>query len=204
MLALTALSALVALTISPSANGSAIASQPTQVRPLCQFARDLVRDGARRSPTLAGLIARIEESRVVVYVDADPFLKTRAGLRFVSYAGGITYVIVLINPQNSTEDSIAVVSHEFQHVAEILTSPWPITSHADLQRLYAQIGFKTADGAFESEAALAAEQMARKDLRMSSVIDGGDLLASNLDPAVRRLDLDRGPPAVDVAFDVAV
>src|SRR5262249_8907214 len=159
----------IAGVIAPAPSSSNRAPAP-HVRPLCVSAQTLVQEGARRSPTVSGFLQRVEDSSVVLYIDVDPFLRARAGLKFVSSASGVTYLLALINPSAAIADEIVVLAHELQHVAEVIASPWPIKSTADLERLYARIGFRAPEAGFETDAALATERVARKELQRAGII----------------------------------
>src|SRR4051812_25587611 len=70
----------------------------SNVRPVSEFAQGLFNQALRRSPTFANLVATLDATHVVVYVNVAAFLKTRGSLSFVSYAAGTTYVLAQIRP----------------------------------------------------------------------------------------------------------
>ena len=140
----------------------------SNVRAVSGFAQGVVTEAIRRSPTFAALVATIDTTHVVVYVNVAPFLKTRGSLSFVSYAAGITYVLAQIRPHQTFEESIATLSHELQHACEVASAQPSVRSAREFEQLYKRIGFPADFGARESADALKVEAAVRRDLRHES------------------------------------
>lgn|SRR5262249_54803524 len=114
--------------------------------------------GARMSPTLQELVARIEASDVVVYLVWNRSMETGVAARvsFMAAAGGRRYVRVAIDPVHGGCPLIGLLGHELQHVVEIAEEP-SIVDERSLAAFYRRIGFATGawnQERFDSQAAI--------------------------------------------------
>jgi len=158
-------SLLLVLLCAAPATVSPHGPRVSNVRAVSEFAQGVVTEAMRRSPTFATLVATLDTTHVVVYVNVAPFLKTRGSLSFVSYAAGITYVLAQIRPHQSFDDSITTLSHELQHACEVAAAQPAVRSEHEFEQLYRRIGFPADFGARESGDALKIEAAVRRDLR---------------------------------------
>jgi hypothetical protein len=134
--------------------------------------------GVQRSPTMRALVARIEASDVIVYVGANPMMKSHlsGALSFVTTAGGYRYVRAMINTDQVIDQMIATLAHEFQHVLEVVEDP-SVVDDASLVKLYRRIGITNSEfrsSRWETLAAQATGQQVRRELllaRSSAVTD---------------------------------
>jgi hypothetical protein len=101
--------------------------------------RTLIREGIETSPTFRVLVARLERSDVVVYVQCSAYGRPSAvnggRLTFVSSAGGFRYVVVQMARLPSRAQQIAMLAHELQHAVEIADRP-EIIDALSLARAY--------------------------------------------------------------------
>jgi hypothetical protein len=135
------------------------------IRPLDSVATDLVSSGSRASSTLTQLVAALDRAPgLVIYVSTTSALDRRGSIVFVSRASGVTYLLVRVCTRQVGADRIAVLAHELEHAAEIAQAASPITSEADLQRLYAGIGLDSSGQHLESTAAVRAERAVHREL----------------------------------------
>jgi len=134
----------------------------------------LLADGARRSPTLRALVARIEASDVFVYLGLDPLLgdKLSGRVTWMSQAGPYRYLRASINPDQAPDAIIAALAHELQHVTEVIDSP-DVTSDHSLAELYRRIGRPSAVQAassWETEAAQLKGRQVRRELASAGAV----------------------------------
>jgi hypothetical protein len=118
----------------------------------------------RGSPTVRLLIARLEESDTVVYVEPNRNLDgARSGeLRFVASSGGRR---MELQTRLTRRLQIVALAHELRHAVEVAEAPQVVDS-ASLSHLYEQIGYEVAHRprAFESQAAIAAGRQVEREL----------------------------------------
>jgi hypothetical protein len=131
--------------------------------------RALIAEGMARSPAFHALVARLEQSDVVVYVRCGRLRARLDGqLTFVSAAAGLRYVVVQIGWDLPPLRKIATLGHELQHAIEIAGQP-TIVDQASLAYAYGRIGFQRDAGtaaltAFDTDAAMTAGEQIWKEL----------------------------------------
>jgi hypothetical protein len=118
----------------------------------------LVHEGLRDSDTFRGLVARLEQSDVVVYFECDLAMRPAGRLTFVSAVAGVRYLHVRLSRLGSREQQIALIAHELRHAVEIADAP-EVVDVASLGAAYERIGYvnhgvATPGVAFDSEAAV--------------------------------------------------
>jgi hypothetical protein len=121
--------------------------------------RAAITDGVERSPLFRDLVAQLDASDVIVYVQVDrampPRLQGRLGL--LSVAGGRRYVIVRIACFLTGTQQIAILGHELQHAVEIANAE-SVVDEASLAAEYKRIGFGSgavlAGTGYDSRAAI--------------------------------------------------
>jgi hypothetical protein len=129
--------------------------------------RAMMSAGVQVSPTLHGIVKRIETSDVIVYLDMH--ILTTPGVaaqsQFVQAAGGRRFVRVVIDSRFSGAPLVGLLGHELQHVAEIAGEP-TVVDPLSLAAFYRRIGFKSPAGGtnrFESAAAIATGRRVMQD-----------------------------------------
>jgi len=140
---------------------SASAQNTPHVRTSNLRIRSAIDDGVSHSPLFRDLLAQLDASDVIVYVEADclmpQYLEGR--LTFVSAAGGQRYVKVRIACTVIGPQQVAILAHEFRHATEIASADWVI-DQVSLAKEYRRIGFASTGVAgaigYESLAALVA------------------------------------------------
>lgn len=179
------------LLLSPAAAHAAAAADPPtlaydnpRVRPKDAKAATLLRLGLERSPTLRGLVDRIEQGRVIVYIELEPRLRRQLSgcITFVAAVGDFRYVRASINPTLLTDQRIAAIGHELRHVLEIAEHT-QVRSDASLVALYRRIGYARPSGLldWESEAALQTGWEVRRELARTPKAPSG--IAGTITPA---------------------
>src|SRR5690606_39007480 len=96
-----------------------------RVRPLSREAQALLLEGAERSATIRHMLARIEASDVIVYVDTHvaPRRIVAAWTRFVSSSPISRMLRVHVDPTYTRHVQLALLGHELRHVLEIVEAP---------------------------------------------------------------------------------
>src|SRR4029079_9032893 len=129
VLMLTVAIALAALMMAPAAEpltASAALDSPTRhVRSATKSIRRLLKTGFQHSPTFASLIARLERSDLLVYIEEVSRLPGALEGRLVILppAHGQRYVRIQIALRGSNSDSVAVLGHELRHAVEVADAP---------------------------------------------------------------------------------
>ena len=139
-----------------------------QVRAVDSRASVAIADGLRRSPTFAGLIAAINRSDVIVYVESVHTLPaTIAGRMLLSTKNsGFRYVRIQVSKRLIDEELISTIGHELQHAIEVAEHPH-VHSAAALIELYRRIGAGSSTfQRYETEAARRIGALVRKELRI--------------------------------------
>jgi hypothetical protein len=159
-------SSLVTLATPVLAQESASPFHP-HIRTANENLRAMMSAGVEVSPTLHGIVKRIESSDVIVYLDMH--LLTTPGVaaqsQFVQAAGGHRFLRVVIDTRFNGASLVGLLGHELQHVAEIAGEP-TVVDPRSLAAFYRRIGFKSPVGGtnrFESAAAIATGRRVMQD-----------------------------------------
>jgi hypothetical protein len=127
----------------------------------------LVHEGLRTSGTFRGLVERLHQSDVVVYLECDGVFSPPGGrLTFVSAVGGYRYVHVRVSHLASRDRQIAMIGHELRHAVEIADAP-EVVDGPSLAVAYGRIGYtnpKAPGLAFDSDAAVQAGYRVLREL----------------------------------------
>jgi hypothetical protein len=130
----------------------------------------LLTRGLERSATIRALVAQLEQSDVIVYIEMNPGLRKRlAGkLTWITSTKAHRYVRVSINPELHSEMAIATLGHELQHALEVANAP-TIVSTNTLERYYSEHGdaSPTEVSGWDTEAARLAGNEVRRELALS-------------------------------------
>jgi hypothetical protein len=141
-----------------------IAPDAPHLRPTGPAERALVTTGLARSVTVAALVRDLERADVVVYVSFTTNAAARGARRFITRAGGWTYLRIEIDRYRGETERIGVLAHELRHAIEIAHAPTPIASTRALAALYRLIGYPCGTHGFESAAALTVEVQVVREL----------------------------------------
>jgi hypothetical protein len=137
-----------------------------QVRAVDSRVSAAIADGARRSPTFASLIAVINRSDVIVYIESSPMPSTIAGRMILATRGnGVRYVRIQVSERLVREELISTIGHELQHAVEVAEHP-DVRSDATLIELYRRLGAgRSTLFRYDTEAAVRIGAQVRKELR---------------------------------------
>src|SRR5262245_20864179 len=103
------------------------AASPPHLRVNNERILEVVQFVAERSPTFRALIAAIEASRLIVYVD-EGACRHRTVPSCTQAVGDGPYLRVLVDPRQPITAVGRQLAHEFQHVAEIATESNPVSA----------------------------------------------------------------------------
>jgi hypothetical protein len=118
-----------------------------------------INEGMARSSSFRDLVARLDGSDVIVYVEPECPMSQRlfGRLTFMGAGGDRRYVNVRIACGLTDDEQIAALGHELRHAVEIAEAP-SVVDIASLAALYRQIGFASHGMphgvGFESRAAI--------------------------------------------------
>jgi hypothetical protein len=135
--------------------------------------RAAIDDGVERSPLFRDLIAQLDASDVIVYVQIDRSMpaQLQGRLALLSVAGGRRYLIVRIACFLTSLQQTAILGHELQHAVEIANAE-SVVDEASLAAEYRKIGFGSgalrAGTGYDSRAAIEAGQRVWHELTHKS------------------------------------
>ena len=135
------------------------------VRVASRSLSQLLAAAADRSSTLQALVDRLDQSDVIVYVEAAVLPSDLQGrLRFTGTSSGWRYLRVQIDCRQNLTSQVAVLGHELQHAVEIAGARGTV-DEPSLLHLYQGIGFAldTSESRFESNHAIEAGVQVRRE-----------------------------------------
>jgi hypothetical protein len=138
------------------------------VRTLEPDIQSLIEKGIARSETFRSLIAILDGSDVIVYIESNIVRQGLLGSTShrVVVRGPHRYVRVAIDPHARDTRLIAVIAHELQHAIEIAQTP-EVGRSRTADQLFARIAFRfgcSKPGCYETKGAITIEQRVRDEL----------------------------------------
>jgi hypothetical protein len=154
-----------ALGAAPLTESAALDSPHRHVRSQDRSIRYLLKRGFNHSPTFAHLMARLEKSDVIVYVEEVPRLPAalEGRMMMLPTSHGQRYVRIQIALRGAPDDSIAILGHELQHAIEVAQET-AVNDQAELAALYQRIGTRNGDKVYDTFAAQEVGRMVRREL----------------------------------------
>jgi len=131
----------------------------SHVRTLDKGLRSVIDEGLARSALFRELVARLDGSDVIVYIEPECPMSSRmfGRLTLLGAGGDRRYVDVRISCMLPMTQRIAALGHELRHAVEIADAP-SVVDNASLAAEYRRVGFAsrvTRSGAgYESRAAI--------------------------------------------------
>ena len=129
------------------------------VRTLDKGLRSVIDEGLARSASFRGLVARLDGSNVIVYVEPECPMSSRlfGRLTLLGAGGDRRYVNVRISCMLPVTQQIAALGHELRHAVEIADAP-SVIDDASLAAEYRRVGFTShaarSGAGYESRAAI--------------------------------------------------
>ena len=133
-----------------------LAGPHRHVRTTDRCLKRLIAEGVDRSPTLHALIAGLEISDVIVYVEPGRDLSgsIMGRLLLLPYGGTQRYLRVQIAPGLSPDETISLIGHELRHALEVAEAR-DVRTENDLIALYKRIGDRTSGAVHRYDTAAA-------------------------------------------------
>jgi hypothetical protein len=157
----------VAARAGQSSGGAEDRPATSHVRPLRRDRRveALLREAPERSQTVARLLAVLERSDVVVWVELREPIPNRSGqLTMISANHGYRYLAASLDSRNVGDDLVAWLGHELMHAVEVAGAP-DVQDAGSMKRFFARIACSTdAAGGFETTAAVDAGRAVRAEV----------------------------------------
>jgi len=153
------------LAFAPLTESAALDSPYRHVRAQDRSVRQLLKKGFNHSPTFAGLLARLEQSNVIVYVEEVPRLPGSLDGRMLMLptAHGQRYVRIQIVLRGTLVESVALLGHELQHAVEVAQEAG-VDDQAKLATLYQRIGRSGGPQTYDTIAAQEIGRVIRREL----------------------------------------
>jgi hypothetical protein len=130
--------------------------------------RALMTEATDRSPTFRSLIAKLNDSDVIVYLVAGV---TRDGLgayllNRILTQGPYRSLRIIVNPHGRDERVIAVIAHELQHALEVAQAS-EVGRSETVEDYFARMGFRSGcpRDCYETTEAMDTERTVREELR---------------------------------------
>jgi hypothetical protein len=152
----------------------------THVRALNPHLLAALHDGMARSSTLRRLVAALDESDVMVYLEEGPCSDAAACTMIAGTSSDVRWLrtnFVLRTPTGATsllchrERLIAQIGHELQHAVEIATHV-DVNDERTLSQLYGRIGRRRGRvPAYESAAAIQTGERVLAEVREQGTIN---------------------------------
>jgi hypothetical protein len=136
---------LLAIVVCIALPGLALADPPIAVRhlPHLRYTDPIIAAAVTRggdSPAFVALRASIERSDVIVVIERAACSGRGTGTtQFLTEAGGYRYVRVTLRVRAAGDPETALLAHELQHVAELVTAS-AVRDEAGYLSLYRRIG----------------------------------------------------------------
>jgi hypothetical protein len=116
------------------------------------------------SPTIARLVATLDQSDVVVMVQLTWMPSSAGGdTRLITATAGWRYLIVRVDLTRSPDEQVEWLGHELQHANEVATAT-DVRDEVGLAALMARIGRRTGRGTFETDDAVRVGRLVRAEV----------------------------------------
>ena len=149
----------------PLTESAALESPRRHVRSQDRSIRQLLKRGFNRSATFAQLMARLELSDVIVYIEEVPRLpgSLEGRMMMLPTAHGQRYVRIQITLRGAPDESVAVLGHELQHAIEVAQASG-VSDQEQLAALYERIGTRGGPHVYDTYAAQEIGRVIRREL----------------------------------------
>jgi hypothetical protein len=165
MFLLASLLVTTSLAIAPLTESAALDSPHRHVRTQDRSVRHLLKRGFNRSATFAQLMARLEHSNVIVYIEEVPRLPGALDgcMMMLPTAHGQRYVRIQVVLRGTPIESVALLGHELQHAIEVAQESG-VTDEIQLTALYQRIGRSGGPHVYDTAAAQEIGRVIRREL----------------------------------------
>ena len=150
----------------PASKAALLESPYRHVRTTNENVQRLLERGVSKSPTFAALLARLNASDVIVYIEQTLDMpKTLDGrLLLMPLANHQRYLRIQINRNGSQNELVATIGHELRHAIEVAEAT-EVRDETALELLYRRIGIgSSGEHTYDTEAARTTGRRVRKEL----------------------------------------
>jgi hypothetical protein len=150
----------------PASKAALLESPYRHVRTTNPRIQHLLEIGVSRSPTFVSLLARLNVSDVIVYIEqTDDIPKTLDGrLLLLPLANNQRYLRIQINRNGAPTELISLIGHELRHAIEVAEAV-DVRDERALEQLYRRIGSPSGTiHTFDTDAAQSTGRRVRKEL----------------------------------------
>lgn len=153
------------IVFAPLTESAALDSPTRHVRTQDRSVRQLLKRGFNRSATFAHLMARLEHSDVIVYIEEVPRLPgaLEGRMMMLPTAHGQRYVRIQIALRGTPDESVAILGHELQHAIEVAQES-AVNDQTQLAALYQRIGTRAGPRVYDTYAAQEIGRVIRREL----------------------------------------
>ena len=137
-----------------------------RVRTTDRYVKRLLQIGVTRSPTFASLLAYLNTTDVIVYIEAVPSLPPGLGgrLSLLPVSNGQRYLRIEIVTKATIDELVPLIAHELRHAVEVADAR-DVRSDSEMAKLYERIGTRSAgDHTYETSAARSTARIVRREL----------------------------------------
>jgi hypothetical protein len=162
-----------AVTAFQQTNSGEPSRSATHIRSLNQFVTEALHEGLAKSPALRALVAELEASNVILYLEEGHCPKSAACTMIATTPDRRVRLLrvnfVLRTPQGASvflchrDRLIAQIGHELQHAVEIARNP-EVVDEATLAALYIRIGHQNRSNGYESDEAIRSGELVLVEL----------------------------------------
>jgi hypothetical protein len=154
-----------ALAITPLTEHAALDSPYRHVRSQDRAVRGLLKRGFKYSYTFRELMARLEQTDVIVYVEYTPNLPASLDGRMMMLptAHGQRYVRIQVALRGTPDESVATIGHELQHAIEV-AGETAVRDQTAMTALYERIGMRGGQHVYDTLAAQEVGRTVRREL----------------------------------------
>lgn len=150
----------------PARNYTLLVSPERRVRAADTRVQDLLATGLQRSATFARLLAALNDSDVIVYIERLMTLPgdTMGRLTIVPVANGQRYLRIQIRSDLPSTEAVALIGHEMRHALEVAEVP-AVRDAESMIKLYRRIGHSSGgDHVYDTTAAQDTGRQVRREL----------------------------------------
>lgn len=119
-----------------------------RVRPVQQGVREaasLLLDAERRSVTVSGLLAALEQTDLILYVERVPSARHPGQFAAMADGRGFRMFRISLDARIPPDDQVKWLGHELAHALEVAQAPG-VRGPAGLKLLYLRIGRRVGEG----------------------------------------------------------
>jgi hypothetical protein len=147
----------------PAAAGTGVLPIP-RVRSTTATIASVIEQVSERSATFRRLVETINASDGIVYVEEGACGRgVSACLVTVKVAGPNRLLWVWVDTRKLDAALMGLIGHELRHTIEVLSDPMVTNGHA-LSNFYQRQGWRSAEGRFETQAAIEAGEAVRAEV----------------------------------------